>query len=371
MTRNHFLFIAAAGLTITTLNACQGKPAKASDPDPPMQIGVENIVVAGNGTVTDGPTISGSLAAEKTAQVRAQVGGSVVAVTAEAGQHVSAGQSMGRIDAAGISDAFASAKSAVRSAQTAFDIAKRNLDRQQTLLTAGAVAPRDLEAAQQNFSAAQAGLEDAKSRLAMAQKTLENTNIIAPFSGVVSERAVSAGDVVQPGGALFTVIDPSTMRLEVSVPAERISDLRVGTPIAFTVGGYPNEQFVGKITRINPAADPTTRQVRILAAIPNSGNRLVAGLFAQGRISSRSQNGIVVPITAVDFRTQSPAILRIKNGKVERADVKLGMRDMQAETVHITNGVNVGDTLLVGAAQGITPNTTVQVQAPPADRARQ
>lgn len=370
MTRSSFLLLLGATLSIVSLEACKQGDAKPVDAAAPMEIGAENIIIASNGTVTDGPTISGSLAAEQSATVRAQVSGSVVATTAEAGDHVGQGQSLGRIDAAGIQDAYLSAKSGVTSAQSALVNAQRDRDRQETLLKAGAVAPRDFEMAQQSFVAAAAALEDAKSRFATAEKNLANTRILSPFAGVVSERSVSVGDVVQPGGALFTVIDPRTMRLEVSVPAERIGDLHVGTPVTFTVNGYPKEEFVGKVTRINPAADPVTRQVRVLASIPNTNNRLVAGLFAQGRISARTQHGLVVPITAVDFRNQTPAVLRVKQGKIERVDVALGMRDMDAETVQITSGVAVGDTLLVGSAQGITPGTPVRVQAPPADRAR-
>jgi hypothetical protein len=84
-------------------------------------------------------------------------------------------------------------------------------------------------------------------------------------------------------------------------------------------------------------------------------------------VSSRTQKGIVVPIAAVDTRMQRPAVATVKNGKVTRVDVSLGMRDPTAETVQITNGVSVGDTLLVGAAQGITPGTPVRVQPPPSD----
>ena len=371
MTRTSSLVTIGAALSLVSLGACKQGDAKPVDAAAPMAIGTENIVVVTQGMVTDGPTISGSLSAEQTATIRAQVSGSVISTSAEAGDHVGKGQSLGRIDAAGIEDAYQSAKSGVTSARSALVNAQRDRDRQQTLLKAGAVAPRDFEMAQQSYVAATAALEDAKSRLASAEKNLSNTRIQAPFAGVVSERSVSAGDVVQPGGALFTVIDPRTMRLEVSVPAERIGDLRVGTPVTFSVNGYPNEQFVGKITRVNPAADPTTRQVRVLASVPNTSNRLVAGLFAQGRISSHTQTGLVVPMSTIDLRNQTPAVLRLKAGKVERVDIKLGMRDMNAETVQITSGVAQGDTVLVGSAQGITPGTPVRVQASPADRARQ
>jgi multidrug efflux pump subunit AcrA (membrane-fusion protein) len=94
---------------------------------------------------------------------------------------------------------------------------------------------------------------------------------------------VSAGDVVSPGGALFTVVNPASMRLEASVPASQLTSIRVGLPVEFSVTGYPNRLFGGRITRVSPTADPTTRQVRIVATIPNAGNTLVGGLFAEGR----------------------------------------------------------------------------------------
>jgi multidrug efflux pump subunit AcrA (membrane-fusion protein) len=120
---------------------------------------------------------------------------------------------------------------------------------------------------------------------------------------------------------------------------------------------------------VNPVVDPATRQVRIIASLPNVDHTLAVGSFAQGRVSAQTQEGIVVPESAVDFREQTPAVLKLKGGKAQRNEVKLGMRDTDAETVSITNGVQVGDTLLVGAAQGITPGTPVRVQAAPADRA--
>jgi multidrug efflux pump subunit AcrA (membrane-fusion protein) len=137
--------------------------------------------------------------------------------------------------------------------------------------------------------------------------------------------------------------------------------------VTFTVTGYAGKDFHGTVTRVSPAVDPTTRQVQIIVSIPNKSHDLIAGLYANGRISSRTQEGIVVPLTAVDTRMQRPAVVKIKDGKVTRVDVTLGMRDPTAETVQITDGVSVGDTLLVAAAQGITPGTPVRVQPPPSD----
>jgi hypothetical protein len=104
--------------------------------------------------------------------------------------------------------------------------------------------------------------------------------------------------------------------------------------------------------------------VRIFISIPNAEGRLVGGLFATGRLASESRTGIVVPATAVDTRTAEPAVFRVKGGIVERLVVQIGLRDEGSERVEITSGVQVGDTLLLGAAQAITPGTTVTVSTP-------
>jgi RND family efflux transporter MFP subunit len=359
----------ALAALVASASGCKRNAAAAADTTQQLVVGTENIAIARNGAVTNGPAISGSLDAELNATVRAQISGSIVSTSAEVGQTVKKGQLLGRIDASALQDAYLSAKSAVLSAQATAAVADRNLQRSQTLLKAGAIAQRDLETAQTQASTAQAALADARSRLATAQKNFDNTRIVAPFDGIVSQKSVSPGDVVQPGGALFTVVDPSTMRLVAAVPSDQLAMVRVGTDVTFTVTGYAGQEFHGKVTRVSPSVDPTTRQVQIIVSIPNTNHTLISGLYADGRVSSRTQSGIVVPLAAVDTRMQRPAVVEIKGGKVTRVDVTLGMRDPTTETVQVTRGVAVGDTLLVAAAQGITPGTPVRVQAPPSDAA--
>jgi RND family efflux transporter MFP subunit len=154
------------------------------------------------------------------------------------------------------------------------------------------------------------------------------------------------------------------MRLEASVPAEQLASIRVGVPVSFTVSGYPGREFVGHIIRINPTADPTTRQVRIYVSIPNAGRTLVGGLFATGRMSSSSRMGLIVPTTAVDVRGTAPFVMRVRQSKVEKVQVQVGLTDKTSETIEIIAGLQAGDTLLTGAAQGITPGTVVRVTRP-------
>ncbi len=95
--------------------------------------------------------------------------------------------------------------------------------------------------------------------------------------------------------------------------------------------------------------------------MPNPNNALVAGLFASGRIVSDSAHGLMVSIAAIDTRNLQPVVERVRQGRVERVDVQLGMRDGQANRVQIVAGVAAGDTLLRGAAQAIDPGTPVRV----------
>ena len=140
-------------------------------------------------------------------------------------------------------------------------------------------------------------------RLAAAQEQLEDTRVRAPFDGVVSERQADAGDVVQLGAALFSIVDPRRLRLEASVPAEQIGRLRQGTEVEFSVTGV-DRRITGRIDRINPVVDSATRQVRIYVAIPNPDQTLVAGLFAEGRVATDTKRAVAVPITAIDSRGQ-------------------------------------------------------------------
>jgi RND family efflux transporter MFP subunit len=179
---------------------------------------------------------------------------------------------------------------------------------------------------------------------------------------------VNAGDVVQPGTPMATVIDPASMRFEGSVPAEEVALLKVGAPVQFTVKGYPGRAFTGQVERVNPTADPSTRQVRVWVTVPNAKGTLVGGLFAQGRVATTSRTALMAPLSAIDERGVAPSAMRLKEGRADKVTVQLGTRDPQSDQVEIVSGLAAGDTLLIGAAQGLTVGTKVRVMATPADR---
>jgi membrane fusion protein, multidrug efflux system len=351
-------------LALLTAGCTSTEAEKAtSEAAPAVRIGSENVVTVQRGTIVTGPIISGELQAAREATIRAELGGSVEQVNVEEGQAVRVGTLLGRIEAPTLEDARQSAASAVRSAENQLAVGQRELERAEKLVSAGALAAREVDVARNNVTAAEAQVADTKSRLVNATKQLADAVIRSPINGIVSRRTVNRGDVVTAGSELFLVIDPSSLRLEASVPSESLSELKVGFTVDFEVRGY-EQRLKGRIERIAPSADPTTRQVPIYVAIPNTGGRLVAGLYAEGRVVSQSSEGLIVPLNSINKNNETPWVLRVINGKAERVDVKLGLTDSRTERVQVVAGVAEGDVLLRGASQGITPGTPVTVSAP-------
>ena len=358
---------AMAGLALLASVGCGGETAADAAQKAPVEVvvGPENIAIVEQTELSTGPTLSGRLTAERSASIRAEVSASVVSVLHEQGDAVAAGTSLLKLDDTAFRDAWLSARSGVTAAQANADQAQREVQRAQRLHDAGAISDRDLEGARNAGTASQAQLADAKARLAAAQKQLDATDVKAPFAGIIAERQASAGDVVAPGAALFTVIDPASMRLEAAVPAASLSDVRIGMRARFTVSGYGTRAFDGRVTNINPSADPATGQVRIYASLPNAGGQLVTGLYAQGRVWSETHRALSAPAAAVDERGLHPFVVRLRGGKAERIEVELGVRDEERERFELASGgIAAGDTLLLGAAQGVTPGTVVKINTP-------
>ena len=362
----------AIGAFAISIAACGNKQdaAAAKPKDEALSVGTESVYRVEPARLSTGPLISGSLEAEKEATVAAEVPGAVLATSAEEGQPVAPGTLLARIDDSALRESVLSAQSAVRSADQQVQVAKRNAERAEALLKGGAIAERDAEVARWNVTNGQAALADARSRLTYAREQLAKTAVHAPFRGVVSKKSVAPGDTVQPGTPLYTVVDPTRMRLVAHVPAGGIAGLQIGTPVDFVVAGLGSKPFTGTVQRINPVADPTTRQVEIHVALPNEGGRLVSGLYAEGRIATAVRNSLAVPAAAIDRTLGTPALLRVANGRVERVPVQLGIADENSEKVEVLSGVAQGDLVLLGAARAITPGAKVVVQNEPPPAAK-
>jgi RND family efflux transporter MFP subunit len=353
---------AIAGFALVTAGCSGTESAAAENPTAAsvVQLAPENVTTAKIGEMAAGPTVSGQLTAAREATVRAQVGGSVVALPVDRGQAVQAGTLIAKIASRDLEASFESSKAAVTSAETALAVARTEHQRTEALVKGGALAARDLEQTRNAVSIAEAQLAAAKARQMSVWQQIDDTSVKAPFAGIVSARPASLGDVVAPGTELVTIIDPSSLRLEALVPSDQIQQVRPGAPVHVSIRGVDGA-VVGKVDRLSPSADPVTRQVSIFVSVPNQNGKLIAGLFADGRVHTATRQGVVVPLAAVDETGAVPVVTRVKDGKAERVTVELGIRQLDIEQVEVTKGVARGDVLIVGSAKGVAPGTPVNV----------
>jgi RND family efflux transporter MFP subunit len=344
--------------------ACRRKAAPPAADDGVIKIGANDYVIAVQQRITTGPTLSGTLAAATEANVRAEIPGPLLDVNVQEGDRVAKGRLLARINPAAVTAQQGAQATGVASLRTNLALAQKELDRQQALFRSGIVARATVEAARQQVEIARSQLAQAQGQSATTAVQAGNASVEAPISGVVTKRWVSEGDVVQVGATLFTIIDPQTMQLEAAVAADNLQDIRVGTPIEFSVQGLDGKLFTGRIARVNPEADPATRQIKVFAEIPNEAGALASGLFAEGRLRNLSRIGVIVPSAAIDHRMTTPAVTRVRRGVVEHFAVELGVIDDQNDKVELRGGgVEPGDVLLVGASQQIAPGTRVELPA--------
>lgn len=362
--QSHLLRAVLSGAALAAAS-CGGDAAPAAGAMSPaaavVQLAAENVATATLANITSGPFVSGHLTPAREATVRAQIGGPLVSLTVDRGQSVRQGVVIGRIAARELDDALASAQVAVKSAENSLTVARSEAARTESLVKGGALAARDLEQARNMVAGAEAQLAAAKSRETGVRQQLDDTIVKAPLTGIVSGRPASAGDIVSPGTPIVTIIDPSSMRLEAAVTSDQVSLVRPGATVRFRIRGLSNELVTGTIDRLSPTADPVTRQVTIFVTMPNAGGKLIAGLFAEGRVDAETRRGVIVPMGAVDETGPTATVTRIRDGKAERVTVALGIRQSEAELIEIRSGLADGDVVILGAAKTLSAGTPVRV----------
>ena len=363
------------------LAACGQGPAKpAAGPAPAIQLSAEDVHTVRNASLAGGPAITGSIQPERRADLRAEVSAVVLQVLRENGENVRRGDLLVRLDDNAIRDALASAEAASRTASQSLDQTNRQLDRMKTLRASGMASAQALEDAEVRRNGAQSDLEAAKTRVAQARQQLQRTEVRAPFDGVVSDRKVSAGDTAQIGKELLKVIDPASMRFEGLVSADHIGAVQAGQAVTFRVNGYGDQQFAGKVRRVNPAANATTRQVEVLVDFTGQKQPRLAGLYAEGRVETESASSLTIPATALVREGDKTSTWRVAGGKLQKAPIQVGDRDPRTGDFPVKTGLAEGDKVVrypastlkdgqaVAATGAAAPATKTADTAPPAAR---
>lgn len=358
------------------LAACGGSDkAEARQETPAVVLGPQDVAVAQLGSVGSSVTVSGPLEPSERVTLRAQVPGVVSGMRVDRGTTVRRGQVLAVIDAGGIRSQATGAQASVAAAQANLALARQRLEAARTLRQAGAMSEIDYRTAVAAYEAAEAQVAVARAQAATSGEAAARTVITSPIAGVVSERRVENGEAVSPGDEMFTVVNPSVLELEGQISVTDATRVRVGQPVEFTLDALPGERHRGRVARVDPTADPDTRQVGVYVQLPNPGWRIVGGQFARGRIlTGASVTAVLVPETAARQTPGGAAdVFVVVNGRAVRRVVSLGPRDEASGLVAVLSGVQAGERVIVTPTTDIADGTPVtlaadrpQTAAPPA-----
>jgi HlyD family secretion protein len=346
--------LAIAAVAFGLWKAFGPKPAEPPKVSALPQI---TVMVPGSTMVADAVTAPGSIAARRDAAVGVQgEGGRVTQVLVEAGQAVSKGQLLARIDDAVQVQQSAQLAASVRSAEADARLAQANLTRAEALVSRGFISKADIDQRTATRDGAVARVAVAKAQLAENNARIERLQVRAPAAGLVLARSVEVGQVVSPSAVLFRLAEGGTLEMRAQVAEQDMARLKPGMIAMVTPLGSTSE-YRGKVWLIDPVIDIASRQgIARIALAYEPGLRV--GAFAKTRIEVGEAPRPVLPQSAVmsDDKGNYVFVIGAEN-RVERRDITTGTVGDQG--VSIATGLNGTEKVVVSAGAFLRPGEKV------------
>ncbi|MFM9879461.1 MAG: efflux RND transporter periplasmic adaptor subunit [Burkholderiaceae bacterium] len=353
---------------LSARGAAQAKTAAAPAATPTLELAASDVSPARVQTLTQGLTISGTLKAVSSAVIKARVAGELQGLTLREGDSVQAGQTIGRIDSTESRARLRAAMDQADAAKAQIDIAQRQFDNNSALVNQGFISKTALDTSQANLNAARATHQAAMANADVARKSLQDTVLTSPISGVVSLRSAQPGERVGIDARVLEVMDLRQLELEAAVSAADAVQVRVGQRATLSIEGSASSKaqtqpIIATVVRINPNAQAGSRSVLVYLSVDNlPGNALKAGLFAQGSIGTAEVNALAVPLTSVRTDQPAPYVQVVENQQVVHKPVTLGARGeavAPANALTSTEGIGTRNSTPMVAVTGLTEGAQV------------
>ncbi|MFY0642274.1 MAG: efflux RND transporter periplasmic adaptor subunit [Bermanella sp.] len=236
-------------------------------------------------------------------------------------------------------------------ARARVNLSKIEYKRIQKLFKQKAASENDLDSAAANLSINQSQAE-------FAQAQLKKLAIKAPFKGMIGLHSISAGEYVNAGQDLVTLVDLTTLKFDFALPETYLSKVKLAQRIEITTPAFPNQVYSGTVTAISPAINEQSRSFMVRAVINNENLELRPGLFASAILEiSKNDNALLVPEQALIPQGQQYFVMKVVDGKVEQVPVKIGQR-RKAE-VELVSGLSAGDVVIIAGQIKLQPGAPV------------
>src|SRR5262245_56251380 len=310
--------------------------------------------------------VVGNLIGDQTVSVVPKTAGRLQEITVRLGDRVNRGQRVAKIEDEEILEqvkqaeaAFEVAKATIRQREADLDLAKTNAERSRNLFQRQLLPQQTLDDAEAKYQSAQAALDLARAQNTQSQSRLDelrinqqNTIITSPVNGFVARRAADPGAFVSQNAPIVDVVDITRVRLVANIIEKDLKQIGVGDMARVEVDAFPGENFMGRIARVSPVLDPSTRTAPIEVEISNDQYRLKPGVYARvGIVTESHANALVVPAKSVVDANGTRGVYLSVNNVAQFHPVKIGIEGN--ERTEILDGVSEGDRVVTTGAAGL------------------
>jgi RND family efflux transporter MFP subunit len=349
------LRIARCGLLIAAANVAPA--ALGADPAKSPPVSVE-VATARTAHVAPHTWIPGSIVSRDDARIAGIVAGRVLWI-AEVGQRVAAGGALARLDDTVVKLRVADLQAQVARAQAQAELSHTQLERYQSLAATKIYPASQLDEARAQLEMAQHDVSRLTAQLKQAQYETEQSEIRAPFSGVVTERFAQRGEYLQVGAAVVRLVNTDDVEVRATAALAFAGNVKPGLVATLRVGG---EERRGKVRAIIPVGDDRSRQFEVRIALAKAP--WPVGTAVEVSVpTGADRTAVVVPRDAIVIRQSHSYVMRVAhNGTVERREVESG--SAVEDLVEIRNGVSAGDRLVVRGAERLEPGQSITITDP-------
>lgn len=291
----------------------------------------------------------------------------VKALHVDIGDQVKKGQVLAELEAPELTANLTEAYSKVKAAEAVYGASKGTFLRVlRTSRTLGAISPVDLDASRTKAISDSLAVVAANAHYNSVQQLVSYLKITAPFTGVITDRRLSPGAFVGPGGQngvpMLKIKQLDRLLLRIAVPEAYLGDIRRGNPVQFTVRSFPRQTFTGRINRVANSVRPETRSELVEIDYQNKGGKLKPGMFASARlpVSATTEGSLYVPKTAIISTLDRTFVLKVVDGKAIRVTVQKG--DESAGQTQVFGDLQPGDLILKTASDDLADRAAVKTQ---------
>ncbi len=348
----------ALGALVAAVAIGCDEPSPEEAPAPPPPVHVATVAQQMLAATADG---TAEIAAIRSALIRAEAPGRVVALAAEAGQSVAAGDVLVRLDVGRAATALEAARTGVAQAEAQLAQAERQRDLARQLVQGGSLPQQRLDDAEDGVRLAQAALEAARAQTAVTRRGLHEAVVRAPFDGTVVETVVEVGELATPGSPLLQLVDTSGLEARVLLDPARALDVPVGAEASLEAHARPGETFAAQVVRVGEVVDPRTRRLPVVVHIEDPDDRLRPGLT--GRVSVRTGEpspALVIPDDALFERYGEPHVFVVDGeSRAHRRGVVVARRE-DGQAV-IAEGLEAGERVVVAGLDRVVHEGEVTI----------